>query len=129
MTRPRSRLSGDSMPADVLDVAEFPNESGGVLFRVTRYFSADGARWVRHGPFVMYHPNGRVASGGDYRDGLGHGRWRDYYENGQLAAEGCIYDGRQEGYWRFWTRDAVEQPPVEYEAGEPVRGPQRGRRQ
>lgn len=97
---------------------EVRGPDGSVRFRISRYCSADGSRWVRHGPFVMLHPNGAIATEGQYENGLEEGSWRDYYESGQIAAEGCFVNGKEEGYWRFWRRDGTEQPEVEYVKGE-----------
>jgi antitoxin component YwqK of YwqJK toxin-antitoxin module len=92
------------MRAD-LNIAEIPFDSGNIKYRYTRYMSPDGTKWVRHGLFVAYHPNGAVASEGNYVDGAEHGLWRDYHVNGQLAAEGN-YEARQEvGEWRYWNSD------------------------
>jgi hypothetical protein len=116
----RIPLPGESTPADVLSVLEVMGPHGGVRFRISRYCSADGGRWVRHGPFLMLHPNGAVATRGGYRDGLEEGEWHYYYEGGQLAAEGCYCAGKEVGYWRYWRRDGSEQLPVEYVRGEVV---------
>jgi hypothetical protein len=123
MNRDRIALPGEAAPETVLAVLEVPNPDGGVRFRITRYFSADGVHWVRHGRFAMFHNNGTIATEGEYRDGLEEGVWRDYYENGQLAAEGVYCNGKEEGYWRFWARDGTEQPAVEYMGGEEVGSP------
>src|SRR5262249_54685499 len=105
-------------PENVLDIAEIPYESGAVRFRYSRYMSADGTRWVRHGLFVAYREDGKVASEGQYVDGLEQGTWRDFHENGQLASEGCYVNGKEHGYWRFWAPDGTEERPVEYVDGE-----------
>ncbi len=99
---------------------EVRGPDGLVRFRISRYCSADGNRWVRHGQFQMLHPNGTVASEGQYQNGLEEGMWRDYYETGQIAAEGCFVGGKEEGYWRFWLRDGTEHQEVEYLKGQEV---------
>lgn len=121
MKRDRIPLPGESNAESVLSVLEVPSPEGGIRFRITRYCSTDGTRWVRHGLFQMLHPSGAVACEGEYRDGLETGGWRDYYENGQLAAEGCYFNGLEHGYWQFWRRDGTEQSPVEYVEGEEIR--------
>jgi antitoxin component YwqK of YwqJK toxin-antitoxin module len=92
------------MRAD-LNIAEIPFDSGNIKYRYTRYMSPDGTKWVRHGLFVAYHPNGAVASEGNYVDGAEHGLWRDYHVNGQLAAEGNYEAGQEVGEWRYWNSD------------------------
>jgi antitoxin component YwqK of YwqJK toxin-antitoxin module len=121
MTRPRrDRGPAGDRPEQVLDIAEIPYESGAIRFRYSRYMSADGTRWVRHGLFVAYHENGRVSSEGEYIDSLEQGTWRDYHENGQLAAEGCYVDGKEHGYWRYWDASGREEASVEYDHGEEI---------
>ena len=88
-----------------LSIAEIPYETGLTHFRYTRYLSDDGARWIRHGLFKAYHPNGCVASEGDYVDGHENGLWRNYHENGRLAAEGFYENGIEIGEWRYWNAD------------------------
>lgn len=89
-----------------LEIAEITYDSGEVRFRYARYLSSDASRWIRHGLFVAYHPNGDVASEGHYLDGAEHGEWRDYYPGGSIAAEGRYELGEEvAGTWRFWDPD------------------------
>lgn len=96
-------------PAD-LSIAEVPYESGELHFRFSRYMSQDGSRWVMHGLFQEYHPNGQIISEGWYEHGLEQGMWRDYFPNGQPAAEGLYENGKEGGEWRYWNRDGTPQP-------------------
>ena len=96
---------------DELHIAEVPFEDGGIRFRYARKMSADGSRWVRHGLFQAFHPNGALASEGTYHDGLEQGVWRDFHDNGQLAAEGSYQSGAQVNGWRYWGRDGNEEAP------------------
>lgn len=88
-----------------LHIAEIPYPSGVVRFRYSRYLSADGSTWVRHGLFSAYHEDGSMASEGTYEDGKEHGQWRDYHTNGQLAAEGSYANGVETGIWHYWSAD------------------------
>lgn len=117
MKSKRERLFRESVSSEVLDVVCYPNGKGGTLCRFSRYFSADGNRWVRHGRFVQYHDNGRVATEGDYQDGLEVDVWQDYHPNGQLAAEGMYGSGKEIGYWWFWNENGERVAEVEYEDG------------
>ena len=90
-----------------LTIAEIPYENGGLRFRYARRLSSDGSRWIRHGRFEAYHPNGEMASEGEYSDGVEHGIWRDYHDNDQLAAEGAYDQGEEVGVWRFWSSDGT----------------------
>ena len=95
------------MPDDVLQIAEIPDEGGALKYRYSRYLSPDGQRWIRHGLFVAYHPNGRVATEVTYDHGAEHGLSRDYYPNGVLAAEGHYAGGRHVGEWRYFREDGT----------------------
>lgn len=88
-----------------LDVAEVFYEGGGLRYRYSRYLTADGSRWVRHGPFVAYHEDGAVASDGTYEHGVEHGPWKDFHPNGQLAALGNYDHGTEVGDWQYWDAE------------------------
>lgn len=90
-----------------LNIAEIPYETGQIHYRYARYLSGDGTRWIRHGLFKAYHPNGGLASEGEYVDGLEHGPWRDFHENGKPAAEGRYEHGKEVGEWRYWDEDGA----------------------
>ena len=90
-----------------LNIAEVPFETGIVQYRYSRYLSDDGSRWVRHGLFRAYHPDGSIASEGTYSHGKEHGTWKDFHPNGQLAATGEYRDGKEVGEWRFWDEDGT----------------------
>jgi ribosomal protein S27AE len=87
-------------PQAELNVAEIPYDDGTVRFRYARYLAPDGTRWVRHGLFRAFHPDGTLASEGHYEHGLESGVWRDYHANGQLAAEGTYSKGEKVGTWK-----------------------------
>jgi antitoxin component YwqK of YwqJK toxin-antitoxin module len=93
-----------------LQIAEILYPSGIVRLRYSRYLSADGSAWVRHGLFRAYHEDGTLASEGNYEHGQEHGRWRDYHSNGRLAAEGSYANGAEVGQWRYWAADGSSEP-------------------
>jgi antitoxin component YwqK of YwqJK toxin-antitoxin module len=86
----------------IMHIAEIPYENGQIHFRYERYLARDRKKWIRHGLFLAYHPNGQLASEGLYEHGLEEGVWRDFYENGQLAAEGTYVNGKRFGLWKFY---------------------------
>lgn len=88
-----------------LDVAEIFYESGQVHYRYARYMADDGSRWLRHGLFKAYYPDGTVASEGYFKDGVEDGPWRDFHANGHVAAEGAYEQGKEVGSWKFWNED------------------------
>lgn len=56
-------------------------------------------RAVADGLWQAWHPNGRLAEKGSYRDGLPDGRWFAFHRDGALAEEGVYYEGRPHGPW------------------------------
>lgn len=105
-----------------MHVAEVPFESGGVRFRYSRCKSADGSRWIRHGLFQAFHPNGQISTEGLYERGLEQGVWRDYHMNGRPAAEGPYKDGKKHGLWRYWNELGEAEVTEEYFEGAEVSG-------
>lgn len=85
-----------------LNLAEIPYETGELRFRYSRYLSSEKNRWIRHGLFCSYYPNGRIASEGNYLDGKENGVWKDFHENSQIAAEGTYTNGEKIGVWKYW---------------------------
>ena len=99
------------MTAGELNIAEIPHDNGQVKYRYARYLSVDGTRWIRHGLFHTYYPDGTLASEGTYEHDHEDGLWRDYHANGTVAAEGQYAKGEEvPGTWRYWdiTGDGQE---------------------
>ena len=94
-----------------LNIAEILHPDGAVKFRYARVLSDDGTRWIRHGLFRAYHPDGTLASDGHYADGVESGPWKDFHPNGQLAAEGLYVNGEEAPGWRYWDADGREEAP------------------
>ena len=90
-----------------LSNAEIPYEDGAIRYRYARYLNEDGTRWIRHGLFRAYHPNGELASEGHYTNGHEHGLWKDFHQNGQIAAQGEYDAGREIGHWQYWNDDGT----------------------
>ncbi len=87
-----------------LQLAEVFFETGEIRFRYSRYRTPT-REWVRHGLFLAYHPNGLVASMGQYSDGFETGQWTEFHPNGERSAEGYYELGQEVGRWRFWSED------------------------
>ena len=90
-----------------LNIAEIPYEDGIIHYKYSRYMAEDGTRWIRHGLFRCYHPNGVLASEGMYVNGQEHGLWIDYHKNGIMAARGEYDNGKEIGCWEFWSEDGT----------------------
>ena len=97
-----------------LNIAEIPYENGVIRCRYARYLSDDGKRWIRHGLYTAYHPDGSLKSEGNYYHGLESGSWHDYHPNGQLAAIGAYEDGVEVGEWHFWDSEGRPEQTVKY---------------
>jgi uncharacterized protein len=63
-----------------------------------------------NGKWRAYHPDGKVASEGEYRDGAQSGAWRTYYEGGALADETTYVNGLPDGPYRSWYK--TTRPPT-----------------
>ncbi len=98
--------------SDDLHIAEIPHESGAIRYRYARVMSADGTRWMRHGPFVEYSEAGAVVAEGSYANGREDGLWREFHPNGNVAAEGHYRAGHEVGVWHFWAADGSQEPDV-----------------
>lgn len=85
-----------------LFLVEIYDEFNNIQYRYTRYLSQDGAKWIRHGLFLAYYPNGIVSSEGYYEHGLEQGIWKDYHENGILASIGEYKNGEEYGLWKYY---------------------------
>lgn len=67
-----------------------------------RRYSVDG-EGQRHGAFVEYHPNGKLAIRARYRRGAPNGTFERYHENGRRALRASYRDGVLEGkYEERW---------------------------
>lgn len=95
------------MPGTNLKIAEIVDDHGALRFCYSHYVSRDGARCVRHGFFVAYHTNGRVATELTYEHGTEHGLCRDFHPNGVLAAQGHYDHGAHVGEWRYFWEDGT----------------------
>lgn len=108
------------MKDETLHIAEVPYESGQLKYVYSRYLADDGRRWIRHGLFRAFHPNGVLKSEGHYEHGAESGSWRDFHENGKLAAEGSYREGKADGLWRFWDEQGREERAVMFQEGAEV---------
>lgn len=99
-----------------VEKAETKSQDGGLKFQFTRYADAQG-KWVRHGDFRAFYPDGTVASQGHYQDGREHGPWKDFHDNGKVAAEGTYKDGREHGTWKYYGIEGELEQAVEFVDG------------
>ena len=99
---------------------------------------------VKHGPMVIYRPNGLKMMEGNYKNGKQDGEWTMYYEsgtkksidhykdgvqsgdhvswyeNGQIDAKGQYKDGQQDGVWKRWDIDGIKNWEETYKEGKKI---------
>jgi len=64
-------------------------------------------RGKKHGPVVLFYPNGQLSMKGNYKDGDLDGLWVWYRMDGQLLEKGPYKDSLREGFWVFSKRDGT----------------------
>jgi uncharacterized protein len=74
----------------------------------------------KHGPFMMWHPNGTLARQGEFRYNLPVGKIVYWYENGQKQMEGNYVDGRQDGEWTWYHANGQKSIAGQYRDGKTV---------
>ena len=85
--------------------------------KVERTVVQEGERSVNHGPFKSWHPNGKVASKGEYESDERVGKWEFRWANGKLREKGSFADGLRDGVWRTWDDDGRLTSKGSYRAG------------
>jgi antitoxin component YwqK of YwqJK toxin-antitoxin module len=63
---------------------------------------------------IFYHPNGKIASEGYFKNGLPNGIWKSYNDNGILIAIGKKNKGFSDSTWVFYTNDGKLKNKIEY---------------
>ncbi len=74
----------------------------------------------RHGPFIVWHPNGQIARQGEFRYDLPVGKVAYWFSNGQKQLEGQYVDGRQQGLWTWWHENGQKAITGQYEGAKPI---------
>jgi antitoxin component YwqK of YwqJK toxin-antitoxin module len=72
---------------------------------------------VKNGHQVFYHPNGKIASEGEMRDGKPDGYWKTYDDLGILRSEGNRKDFKLDSLWKFYTEDGDLKLSITYAHG------------
>jgi uncharacterized protein len=73
------------------------------------------------GELIRYHSNSKIASKGNFTDGMPNGKWKFYHENGLLKAEGELKFGDKIGEWTYYSsKKGKIEAKGNYEYGEPV---------
>ena len=62
-----------------------------------------------HGPFVLYHNNGKIKEIGQYNEGRKHGIWKTFHYNGKIAEQGEYEYGFPIHIWEGFYDDGAKQ--------------------
>jgi uncharacterized protein len=73
----------------------------------------------KHGPMVVWHPNGNRQLEGTYEHDLQVGQFNWWHANGQKALEGRYDHGKQDGEWTWWYASGQKSIHGEYVHGSP----------
>jgi hypothetical protein len=98
LTEQSAIVDGFARPSQVISLIDY---SGRTVQKYSRYLSADGSQWVRHGVFQSFNESGVLSSQGKYWHGKEHGHWCDFRDNGMIAASGQYFQGEQVGEWTY----------------------------
>ncbi len=91
----------------------------GRIDELTEQWCAD-ADGTMHGPYRSWHPNGRLRSTVQYREGREHGPTRSWHPNGPLALRANTKDGVLHGGWVEWHSNGQVANRATFEQGELV---------
>ncbi len=72
----------------------------------------------RHGEFITYHDNGKVATKSNYEHGQLHGVYENWFRTGELAASGTYHHGQQDGNWVWRHANGMKRAVATYNQGE-----------
>lgn len=78
------------------------------LFRLDLQAQGALVRGERHGPWVLYHDNGKKMSEGNYAMGKPVGDWVFWNPDGSKSAEGKMLNGRPAGEWKHYEGGNVK---------------------
>ena len=95
---------GDAQPTDITHLLDDRNNPPARC-------EPNEAGWVPDGRCAAYWADGTLLLEITYWWGVAHGPYRDHRSDGRLATEGQYADGMQEGEWRF--HDTVPGQPLE----------------
>ena len=66
-----------------------------------------------HGPWEMYHANGKLWSKGNYINNKKHGPWEWYWDSGNLMYKRNFLNGKKHGPLEWYGRNG-ELDEIEY---------------
>jgi hypothetical protein len=75
---------------------------------------------AKHGPFMMWHSDGKPYKKGAYKNGQPDGLYEEWHDNGQKKARGQFVDGKMSGQWSRWHSNGVKKEEGSWDAGKAV---------
>lgn len=112
-------LAGFAACPEGTELVGAPPPAGTLQFCARRV--DDFRRYVPHGPWQTWHPNGQVFESGTFVDGAREGAWDVHDAEGFPVERGRWRHGARAGAWIYWRRDDSEKPSVvelgSYDAG------------
>lgn len=72
-----------------------------------------------HGPFLAWHPNGKLEKQGGRKEGNRHGLFREWFENGEQSSRRSYVDGDLHGAYTDWSEDGKCVTEVDFVKGVP----------
>lgn len=58
-----------------------------------------------HGPYIAWHPNGKLSKQGGHKEGFRHGLYKEWYDSGELSYQYSFVDGERHGTFTDWSED------------------------
>jgi hypothetical protein len=92
---------------------------GGEPMYVGQQLEQDG-KWVRHGRFEAWYPDGQAWEAGSYYLDRPHGLWEWWYEDGTPQARGDYDEGQHTGPWTYWHENGQVLATGVFRADKPV---------
>lgn len=99
-------------------LARATHPGGGPMYQ-GQQIEQDG-RWVRHGRFEAWYPDGQAWEAGSYYLDRPHGLWEWWYEDGTPQARGDYEEGQHTGPWTYWYENGQVMATGVFRADKPV---------
>ena len=74
-------------------------------------------QFLRHGRYMEWHPNDKLAAEGEFWNDMKDGKWKEYHSNGQISMDYEYKQGIKHGKWTEWHRNGQLKLQCEYSNG------------
>ena|ERR1700694_3718813 len=103
---------------NILEIDEVLDESRKIR---PRFHGQDGSGRVPHGRYKVPRENGQPLLEITYDQGVVHGPYLEFWSNGRVATEGQFHEGMQEGIWHFYHKDGTFSEIIHFKQGKEMR--------